>query len=218
MADGASGFQLLGGQKETVMMVSQILLDEVETISGEERLILLPDWLCDDEDIPKNKSNLLRTCSIPEWNLQNVAVGAEMKNVAWKVDVGDMDTLGLRQFQAVTLPGTVMLSLNQSLAPPTWLRSLLFQRFQNPALYAGWVQPTSNGSFYSAVSSWGCSALLVAISGPDQSLNVSLHLPYFSASARLILSTKGGRNLGQVFQDMVLLEPGEAQLLRLTPQ
>ncbi|XP_069800302.1 uncharacterized protein [Dendropsophus ebraccatus] len=215
MEDGASGFLLLGGQRATVQMVSQMLQDGVETVSGEERLILLPDWLCEDVETPRNKSHLLRTCPLPDWNLQNATVGAEIKDVAWEVESGD--TNALRQFLALTLPGTIILSLNQSVPPPSWLRSLLLIRFQNPALYTGWLQLTSNGSSYSALLSWGCSTLLVAISHSDQSHNVSLHLPHFSASAKLLLSTVRGRNQGQVLQDIVQLAAGEAQLLRLTP-
>ncbi|KAM3910523.1 uncharacterized protein RB166_019371 [Leptodactylus fuscus] len=214
--DGASGFRLLGGEKATVIMVSEILQDEVEIISGENRLILLPDWLCDDEDLPKNKSYLLRTCPLLDWNLQEFTAGSEMKDMAWEVTSGANDSLELKQFLSVTLPGTIILSLNQSLPPPFWLRSLLLLRFQNPALYSGWLQLMSNGSSYSALSHWSCSTLLVIIDYSDQSHNMSFVLPNFSASARLLLSTKSGHNRGQVLQGSVQLVPGEAQLLRLT--
>ncbi|XP_077142521.1 uncharacterized protein LOC143806235 isoform X1 [Ranitomeya variabilis] len=218
MEDGASGFQLLGDKKASVMMISQILLNEVEITSGEERLILLPNWLCNDEDAPKNKSQLLRTCPLPDWNLQPFTMGSDMKDMAWEVTPDDIESLELRQFLAVTLPGTVILSLNQSLPPPSWLRSLLHLRYQNPALHSGWLQRLSNGSSYSALSSWACSTLLVLIGPSDRSHNVSLHFPYFSNSVRLLLTTKPERNRGQLLQDRVLLAPGEAQLIRLIPE
>ncbi|XP_069611534.1 uncharacterized protein [Ranitomeya imitator] len=189
MEDGASGFQLLGDKKTTVMMISQILLKEVEIASEEERLILLPNWLCDDEDAPKNKSQLLRTCPLPDWNLQPFAMGSAMKDMAW-----------------------------ESLPPPSWLRSLLHLRSQNPALHSGWLQRLSNGSSYSALSSWACSTLLVLIGPSDRSHNVSLHFPYFSNSVRLLLTTKPEHNRGQLLQDRVQLAPGEAQLIRLIPE
>ncbi|KAG9465863.1 hypothetical protein GDO78_017618 [Eleutherodactylus coqui] len=217
LADGASGFYLLGGGKATVIMISQILQNEVEIISGEERLILLPDWLCDDEDMPKNKSQVLRTCPLTDWNLQKFTVRSEMKDTAWEVMSGDTDGLQLRQFLAITLPGTIILSLNQSQPLPSWLSFLLILRFQTPDLYTGWLQIISDGSSYRALSHWGCSTLLVIIGCYDQSQNVSLRLPHFSASARLLLSTKQQRSPGQVLQDSVQLLPGEAQLLRLTP-
>ncbi|KAM4019215.1 uncharacterized protein ACNLHF_028559 [Anomaloglossus baeobatrachus] len=218
MEDGASGFQLLGDKKTTVIMISNILLNEVEIASGEERLILLPNWLCDDKDLPQNKSHLLRTCLLPDWNLQKFITGSEMKDTAWEVTSDDTDSLELRQFLAVTLPGTVLLSLNQSLSPPSWLRSLLHLRYQNPALYSGWLQLLSNGSSYSALSSWACSSLLVLIGHSDRSHNVSLHFPNFSNSVRLLLTTKQERNRGQMLQDSVELAAGEAQLIRLIPE
>ncbi|KAG9465864.1 hypothetical protein GDO78_017618 [Eleutherodactylus coqui] len=153
LADGASGFYLLGGGKATVIMVMS----------------------------------------------------------------GDTDGLQLRQFLAITLPGTIILSLNQSQPLPSWLSFLLILRFQTPDLYTGWLQIISDGSSYRALSHWGCSTLLVIIGCYDQSQNVSLRLPHFSASARLLLSTKQQRSPGQVLQDSVQLLPGEAQLLRLTP-
>ncbi|XP_077142522.1 uncharacterized protein LOC143806235 isoform X2 [Ranitomeya variabilis] len=206
------------GHQVQRLKISQILLNEVEITSGEERLILLPNWLCNDEDAPKNKSQLLRTCPLPDWNLQPFTMGSDMKDMAWEVTPDDIESLELRQFLAVTLPGTVILSLNQSLPPPSWLRSLLHLRYQNPALHSGWLQRLSNGSSYSALSSWACSTLLVLIGPSDRSHNVSLHFPYFSNSVRLLLTTKPERNRGQLLQDRVLLAPGEAQLIRLIPE
>ncbi|XP_063794508.1 uncharacterized protein LOC134949685 [Pseudophryne corroboree] len=212
--DGASGFRLSGGQREAVITVSDILREELENVTGEERLILLPDWLCADTAI--NKSQIFHTCPFPDWNLQDAPGRSEVVQTAWEVSPGDNDSLGMRQFMAVTQPGTVILSLSQSQPPPSWLRSLLFLRFHNPALYAGWLQDLSNNSSYIVLRHWGCSTLLVVIGRSASQENVSLHIPNYAPSAQLLLSTIGRSSRGQLMVDTVLLAAGEAQLLRLS--
>lgn len=106
----------------------------------------------------------------------------------------------------------------QTHPPPSWLRPLLFLRHQNPALYAGWLQTLSENSTHNVLSHWGCSTLLIAINPSNQSQVFPLHLPNYTASAKLLLSTQRGHNGGKMAEDGVLLAPREAQLLRLTPQ
>ncbi|XP_075041997.1 uncharacterized protein LOC142101434 [Mixophyes fleayi] len=213
--DGVSGFRLSGGQREAVIMVSDLLHEELENATDEERIILLPHWLCDDTAI--NKTFLLHTCPLRHWNLRDVPERSEVMQIAWEVSPWD-DSLGIRQFMAVTQPGTVILSLSQSQPPPPWLHPLLLLRFQNPALYAGQLQDLSDNSSYSVLCHWRCSSLLVIISHCNQQQTISLHIPHYAPKAQLLLSTGGQRGKGQAIQDAVLLPPGTAQLLRLTPE
>ncbi|CAI9533790.1 unnamed protein product [Staurois parvus] len=141
---------------------------------------------------------------------------SEVMKTAW--EVSSLNSTELQQFMAVTLPGTIKLSLSQTHPPPSWLHSLLFLRFQNPALYAGWLQTLSHNSTFSVLSHWGCSTLLITINPSNQSQIFSLHLPHYATKAQLLLSTQRGHSGGMMVEDSVLLAPGEAQLLRLTTQ
>ncbi|XP_077350135.1 uncharacterized protein LOC144000276 [Lithobates pipiens] len=194
--------------------VVESLQEELDGVSGEERIVLLPDWL--GEEVTINKSLFLRTRPVLDWKPWEAEESSEVMKTVW--EVSSLTSPKLLQFMAVTLPGTIKLSLSQTHPPPSWLRSLLLLRLQNPALYAGWLQTLSDNSTLSVLSHWGCSTLLVAINPSNQSQIFPLHLPHYTATAKLLLSTQQGHNGGKMAEDSVLLAPREAQLLRLTPQ
>ncbi|XP_075464915.1 uncharacterized protein LOC142499444 isoform X3 [Ascaphus truei] len=212
--EGVSGFRLSHGERATVIEVTEKLREELGNVTGDERILLLPNWLC--EAPPPAWPHLLRSCPLPRGDLQEVIEGPEVMETAWEVSTGDNDTLGLLQFMAVTLPGTPILSLSQ--APPSWLRSLLFLRSQHPALSSGSLRFLSNGSSYYALRHQGCSAILVALSQSNRPQSLSVHIPQYNQRARCLLSTWAGRGVGEeVDLSSLVLAPYEGVILRLAP-
>ncbi|KAM4697140.1 uncharacterized protein WCC33_015835 [Rhinophrynus dorsalis] len=136
--------------------------------------------------------------------------------MAWEVSSDGSDSLRQQQIMAVTLPRTLILSLNQS--TPSWLQHLLLLCSQNPALSSGWLQTLPTISSYCALQHRGCSTLLVALSQSDEPQQLFLNLPQYRAQAWLLFSTWSGRSKGKVSLVTLVLAPQAALILRLIPR
>ncbi|XP_075464914.1 uncharacterized protein LOC142499444 isoform X2 [Ascaphus truei] len=80
--EGVSGFRLSHGERATVIEVTEKLREELGNVTGDERILLLPNWLC--EAPPPAWPHLLRSCPLPRGDLQEVIEGPEVMETAWE--------------------------------------------------------------------------------------------------------------------------------------